>query len=275
MPEHDNDRPLVLITGISRGIGAATARLLTTAGCEVWGTGRSAIHPASARGWFPCDFTDLAAADRLIDDLRTSGRRIDLLIHNAAAISPRIDLRTGLAEGFLVNTVTPVAMTDALCRAGLLGGVIAVLAGSSFESARLLESARTTGLAGYFSNKEWLMQAHAHLAGVHAVPCWFYRPPSTGTQLQTDLLDAMAVARWRPARRLLEWINRAGLKSAAESAAPLAALAREALSSSGPGPLSIVRARRDQSPAAARLPDADALRRACQLALDTFRGHPA
>lgn len=71
--------PIVLVTGSTRGIGAAIAEALRARGATVIGHGRSA-HP----GTIGADLGDPDAAHRLWDcALEQAGGRIDALINNA------------------------------------------------------------------------------------------------------------------------------------------------------------------------------------------------
>lgn len=99
-------KPLALVTGASRGIGAATARALATAGFHVILTARKdkdleAVDDeiAAAGGTAtiaPFDITDGEAVDRLASALANRWGRLDVLVLNAAQLGnlapiPHID----------------------------------------------------------------------------------------------------------------------------------------------------------------------------------------
>lgn len=107
--------PTILITGATRGIGAALAERAMADGFSVIGTGRAppSAPPAGAE-WHPLDVTDPASINALAADL--AGRPIDLLVCNAGVYPDRGQrLDTGYApeiwaESFAVN-VTGVFLT--------------------------------------------------------------------------------------------------------------------------------------------------------------------
>ena len=77
----------VFLTGASAGIGLATARALTAAGCEVWGTARDVSRlPRELPGFHPValDLENVAALEGVFRTaLAEAGGRFDALINNA------------------------------------------------------------------------------------------------------------------------------------------------------------------------------------------------
>ncbi|MEO8682462.1 MAG: 2-dehydro-3-deoxy-D-gluconate 5-dehydrogenase KduD [Vicinamibacterales bacterium] len=90
---------VALVTGASRGLGAAIARGLAGAGADV--ALHSNEHPATATAeriaaanggrthLVTADLADRAAADRLVDETLTAFGRIDILVNNAGIIRRR------------------------------------------------------------------------------------------------------------------------------------------------------------------------------------------
>jgi NAD(P)-dependent dehydrogenase (short-subunit alcohol dehydrogenase family) len=74
-----------IVTGASRGIGAAIATGLTEAGAEVFGLSRSGTAPAGVIA-ISCDLSDDAAIRQALEDFAKRSDRLDVLV-NAAGIS--------------------------------------------------------------------------------------------------------------------------------------------------------------------------------------------
>lgn len=104
----DTAKKLALVTGASRGIGAATAELLAREGWHVILSGRSEaalkdvddrIHAAGGTATIaPFDLADYDAIDRLANAVGARWSRLDLLVLNAAQLGtlapvPHLDLK--------------------------------------------------------------------------------------------------------------------------------------------------------------------------------------
>jgi 3-oxoacyl-[acyl-carrier protein] reductase len=89
------DGKVIIVTGASRGIGAAAAEALAKAGATVVltardgklteQTARSIGGLASAR---PCDVSDYAAFEALVTETKARFGRVDTLVNNAGVIEP-------------------------------------------------------------------------------------------------------------------------------------------------------------------------------------------
>src|SRR5512138_2320957 len=74
-----------VVTGASRGIGAAIAAGLQASGAKVFGLSRSGTAPANVTA-ITCDLADDAAIQSVFDRLTKNEGRLDVLV-NAAGIS--------------------------------------------------------------------------------------------------------------------------------------------------------------------------------------------
>lgn len=103
----------VLITGASRGIGLATARLLHDQGHEPVGIARTA--PAGFPGQFiEADLTDVAATGEAAGEALRTGN-VDALVNNVGLVRPamlgEVDL-ADLSQVFDLNVRTAVQLTQ-------------------------------------------------------------------------------------------------------------------------------------------------------------------
>jgi NAD(P)-dependent dehydrogenase (short-subunit alcohol dehydrogenase family) len=141
------DKPLAdriaLVTGASRGIGAATAEALAAAGAHIILVARTSggleeveerIHSAGGTATIaPLDITDKESVDRLAAALSGRWPALDILVLNAAVLNtpgsvPSIDSRefTKLLTVNLIAPQTMIAAFDPLLRASSRARVIAL-----------------------------------------------------------------------------------------------------------------------------------------------------
>jgi enoyl-[acyl-carrier protein] reductase III len=108
-----------LVTGSSRGLGAATARRLARAGCDVVVTYRqqeeaarevaAAVEAAGRRAWVQrCDMGSIEDIDALVAAITSGPGRLDIVVANAAATSfrPLLDAEPRHLERTFAISVT-------------------------------------------------------------------------------------------------------------------------------------------------------------------------
>ncbi len=128
MADTSSARPLegriALVTGASRGIGAATAQALAAAGAHVLITGRKvkdleavedAIHDAGGTATIaPMDLTDGESIGRLAAAVAERWDRLDILVINAAVLPSLSPVTQMEAKGFNLALTLNVLATQAL-----------------------------------------------------------------------------------------------------------------------------------------------------------------
>lgn len=124
----DQDRRVAIVTGASRGIGAAIARALAGDGRHVVLTARdagrleavaTAIRSAGGSASVTaCDVSDHAALAAMIDAVFDEHRRLDILVNNAGITRDNLMLRMSDAE-FDEVIATNLRAVFVACRAAL------------------------------------------------------------------------------------------------------------------------------------------------------------
>jgi 7-alpha-hydroxysteroid dehydrogenase len=127
---------VAIVTGASRGIGAATAMALAEAGCDLVVAARSAdvlsefadsVRSSTGRKVeaVPADLNDLDNLTALAETARSSFGRVDVVVNNVGGTMPRPFLDTSpryLEAAFHWNVTTAFALTKACVPLMLEGG---------------------------------------------------------------------------------------------------------------------------------------------------------
>lgn len=153
--------PVALITGASRGIGAATAVGLAERGYRLVLAARSAPLLAALAGTLtragcpalpvPTDLQQLGQVERLARLALAHFGRVDVLVHNAGVGSPGPIIRTtdqDINQVLTTNLIAPIALTRAL-----LPGMLARRQGSIMFVASIAGSIGLPASAVYSSSK--------------------------------------------------------------------------------------------------------------------------
>ncbi len=195
-----DDRPVALVTGASRGIGAATAQALATTGHDLLLSARDGAALAAQAALLgghgarveidPGDLADMGFVEGLVPEVVRRFGRLDVLVNNAAwreiVTMRRISLESWertirvclTAPAFLAR-----AAADVMTRGG--GGVIVNVSS--------IQARKVNGLApAYVAAKAGLETLSADLAvlyGRQGVRVVSVRPGATDTELGTDYAD--------------------------------------------------------------------------------------
>ncbi len=182
-----DERPLagrtVLVTGASRGIGAAVARRLGGAGARVALLARSAnllqqlaTSLGANAGAFPCDVSDESSLARAIASVTEWGGAPDAVVNNAGAFTLQPAVETSVAELRRIvelNLVGPFAVVRALLPAMLERG-----SGHLVTIGSIADRTTFPGNAAYASSKFGVRALHEVL-----------RAELRGTGVRTSLVS--------------------------------------------------------------------------------------
>jgi NAD(P)-dependent dehydrogenase (short-subunit alcohol dehydrogenase family) len=80
---------VVVVTGASAGIGAATVELLTAEGATAVGVARKPVDPRDAVEGISADLTDPSAADRIVEQVLDRYGHLDGLVNNVGGVRSR------------------------------------------------------------------------------------------------------------------------------------------------------------------------------------------
>jgi NAD(P)-dependent dehydrogenase (short-subunit alcohol dehydrogenase family) len=221
----------VLLTGASKGIGAATARALGEAGAHVvahYGSDEAGAREATAaipeerKLLVQADFVDPAAADRLWEAAVAWRGRVDVLVNNAA-VMPATPLagdddewNRGWEQALQVNVRAPADLTRAAVRHFVEHGGGVLIAVSSWVAQR---GPRDPALMAYAASKAGLKALTQAVARHHAkdgVLAHVIAPGVVGTELSViaadrtggvdALLAGLAMGEWVPPEELAQLI---------------------------------------------------------------------
>jgi len=211
------DGHAVIVTGASRGLGAAMVRSLVAEGAVVVAAARSLDALLSLAAEFPgkilpvaCDMRDREAVAALVDSCINEFGRLDAVVNNAGIAPAGKLVETDLAimeETMAVNLLAPAALAKAAAihwiEADKPGSVVNVSSISGLKGKALL--------AGYSASKGAMMRLTEALSNEWArykIRVNTIAPGGFATEAQSAVMDdpAMLNARIRkiPARRLAD-----------------------------------------------------------------------
>lgn len=219
------DRPIALVTGASRGIGAATAEALAAAGHHVILSGRTQkdleavearIHAAGGSATIaPFDLADCDAIDRLAAAIGARWQRLDVLVLNAAtlgALTPVPHIEPKEWDRVLALNLTAnwrlLRAFDPWLRQSAAGDVIAVTS-SVATSPRAYWGSYAVSKAAL---ENLIATYAAEVAGISAIRARVLDPGATRTTMRAHAYPGEDPATVKPpeevARRIVAMLNR-------------------------------------------------------------------
>jgi NAD(P)-dependent dehydrogenase (short-subunit alcohol dehydrogenase family) len=187
---------VVIVTGASRGIGAAAAEALAAAGAAVMLTARDGKLAAEVAAGITaaggkaasmmCDVADYAAVERLVAATTQSFGRPDILVNNAGVIEPIATIAqadpTTWAKNVEINLVGAFNAVRAVLPGMLTAGGGTIVNVSSGAALRPLQgwSAYCAGKAGV----AMLTQAIRLEEGANCIRVFGFQPGTTDTDMQ-------------------------------------------------------------------------------------------
>lgn len=199
---------VAIVTGASRGIGAAIAGLFADAGAQVVGVGRSAEpdqHVPTGVTYVPCDINDTDAFKRVCETAIEEHGRLDSLVNNAGHFIPiKTDADRLAAFDGQIETNLRAAYA---CSIAAADHMIKLGNGGSITNITSIGGVRGfAGLTGYAASKgglEQLTRAMAMDYGPHAIRVNNIAPGYIITDMNKHTLTTDLEGRERRLNRLI------------------------------------------------------------------------
>ncbi len=183
----------VLITGASRGIGAATARLFAEKGARLGLAGRpsdalQAVAEESGAALIPCDVADFGQVEGAVTLMRDRFGALDVLINNAGVIDPIAPLAQADPDAWARQIAVNLNGVFHGMRAALpvmqaqgAGTIITVGSGAAYGPME--------GWSGYCASKAGaiMLTRAAHLEAGEAVRVLSLSPGTVATDMQAAI----------------------------------------------------------------------------------------
>jgi NAD(P)-dependent dehydrogenase (short-subunit alcohol dehydrogenase family) len=182
----------VVITGASRGIGAAAAIAFARGGGRVFALSRSGAPPADAPAnvtALACDVAEPASVGRAFEAIHADGAHVRVLVNNAGAIEPIGKI--GAVDVVAWAKVVRANLEGALyCIHASLTGMIAVGDGIIINISSGAASRPLEGWSAYCASKAGLAMLTRSVHeeyGADGIACVGFRPGVVDTAMQSAI----------------------------------------------------------------------------------------
>lgn len=199
---------VAIVTGGSRGIGAAIANALATHGASVTSVGRSNTpdtEPEDGVSYRVCDITETDAFSALCDEVRDTHGRLDCLVNNAGIFTPITTPESRLAAfdsqvtaNLRAAYACSISAVDRMIESGNGGTIINITSIGGV--------AGFSGMPGYAASKgglEQLTRAMAMDFGPHGIRVNNIAPGYILTDMNKQTLTSDPAGRERRLKRLI------------------------------------------------------------------------
>lgn len=215
----DLESPVVIVTGASRGLGAAVARWLATQNARITLTARSAeslrqvVSAVEERGGtpltIPADVSERDACDQLIAQTLDRFGRINALVNNAGVLQPIAPLAEADPEAWAYNITVNLVAPFYLIHAALpalresRGRIINISTGAAVNPMQ--------GWSAYCASKAGFLHLTRVVAAEEpAVTSISLRPGVVDTEMQAEIRQSGADAMPEASKKRFERLKQEG-----------------------------------------------------------------
>jgi 3-oxoacyl-[acyl-carrier protein] reductase len=187
MAEQSEQR-VVVVTGASRGIGAACASAFLTNGDLVVGLSRSQGDTPDQAEFIPCDLAEAGAVERALDEIVARHGRIDVLIANAGVTRDQLAVR--MSDEDFEDVVSTNLLGTFRCARGALKRMIRQRSGRIVMVSSIGAFMGLPGQANYAASKAGIVgmaRALAREVGSRSITVNVLAPGLIATEM-TDAL---------------------------------------------------------------------------------------